>query len=134
MLPVVALVALGGVGSEVGPAWQAKSGGGTPGTFTAGYETCGRRACTWYGDFAPGDGSPVRRDVILYDAPDELVRGGSAPARDTGARSGVFGASGGGFWVAATLFAAVGVAAALAWLVLLARAVRRRRALSGPGR
>jgi hypothetical protein len=131
--PAVALVVLGGIGSEVVPAWQARSGAGTPGTFTAVHESCGRRACTWYGDFAPSDGSPVRTDVILYDSPDGLARGGTAAARDTGAR-GVFATAGGGFWLAATAFAAAGVAAAVLWLVLLVRAIRRRRGTPRPAR
>ncbi|MFC4148948.1 hypothetical protein ACFO0M_22060 [Micromonospora mangrovi] len=126
--PVVVLVVLGGIGSEVGPAWQARSGAGAPGTFTAVHESCGRRACTWYGDFAPADGSAVRRDVILYDSPDGLVSGGTAAARDTGAR-GVFADAGGKFWLAATIFAAVGVAVGLLWLVWLVRAILRRRGM-----
>lgn len=57
-LPFLALLGLALGVPDVTPAWQAKSGGGTAGTFTALHEKCSRY-CVWYGDFVP-DGAGRR--------------------------------------------------------------------------
>ncbi|MCW3838806.1 hypothetical protein ONA70_01660 [Micromonospora yasonensis] len=126
-LPVIAVLGLAFAAPDVVPAWRAKSGAGTDGTFTALREECGRRSCSWHGDFVPADGGAPRRDVLLYDAPDGLTTGGTAAARDTGAGKGVFSRDGGTTWLLVTGFAAVGALAALAWVVLIVRTVRGRR-------
>lgn len=133
-LPVIALIGLGMAGPDIAPAWQAKSGGGTPGTFTAVREDCGRRTCNLHGDFVAANGATRRPDVLIYGAPDGLTTDGTMPARDTGARKGVF-AEGMGWshLLIITGFALVGVLAAVAWVVLVVRTIRRRRrADTGP--
>ena len=125
-LPVIAGIGLMlGVGDLV-PAWQAKGGGGTAGTFTAVAEECSRRSCTWHGDFV-ADGGAKRTDVILYDAPAGVTKGATAPARDTGARKGVFSTTGGSTWLLVTGLTLAGVVAAVVWVAIIIRTVRRRR-------
>ncbi|MCX5068681.1 hypothetical protein OOJ91_22840 [Micromonospora lupini] len=125
-LPVIAGIGLMlGIG-DLGPAWQAKGGGGTTGTFTAVSEECSRRSCTWHGNFVADDGAK-RADVILYDAPDALSTGETASARDTGARKGVFSATGGSTWLLVTGLTLAGVVAGVAWVIFLVWTIRRRR-------
>jgi hypothetical protein len=126
-LPAIAVMGLAFAAQDVVPAWRAKSGAGTPGTFTAVREECSRRSCTWNGDFTPADGGAVRRDVILYDDPAYLTTGGTAPARDTGAAKGVFSTSGGSTWLLVTGFTVAGALAAVGWVVVIVRAVTGRR-------
>ncbi|RZU72763.1 hypothetical protein EV384_1143 [Micromonospora kangleipakensis] len=124
-LPVIAIIGLAMSAPDVGPAWQAKSGGGTAGTFTAVSEECGRRSCTWHGDFEAAEGGAA--DVILYDAPDGLTAGGTAAARDTGAGKGVFSAEGGSTWLLVTGITLAGALAAIAWVVIVVRTITTRR-------
>lgn len=131
-LPVIAVMGLTFGSFDLVPAWQAKAGNGTPGTFTAVREECSRRNCTWHGDFAPDGGGNARTDVILYDEPDALSKGQTVPARDTGARNGVFSTTGGSTWLLVTGFVLGGAIAAVAWVVLLVRAISRRRATDRP--
>ncbi|MEU0546823.1 hypothetical protein [Micromonospora sp. NPDC005979] len=126
-LPVIAGIGLLLGAGDLGPAWQAKGGGGTTGTFTAVSEECSRRSCTWHGDFVADDGAK-RADVILYDAPDTLSTGETAPALDSGARKGVFAAAGGSTWLLVTALTLAGLVAAVAWVLFLTHTVRRRRA------
>jgi hypothetical protein len=126
-LPVIAVLGLAFAGPNVAPAWQAKSGQGTVGTFTAVGEECGRRSCTWYGDFEAAEGGARRTHVILYDAPDGLAQGVTAPARDTGASKGVFSTTGGSTWLTVTGITVVGALAAVAWVVLALHTLITRR-------
>lgn len=125
-LPVIAVVGLGLSVQDVGPAWSAKNGGGTAGTFTVLREDCGRRNCTWHGDWVAADGSSRREDVILYDEPDGIKVGEEVEALDSGARKGVFSKAGGGTYLLVTGLALAGVAAAVALVVIIARRVARR--------
>jgi hypothetical protein len=125
-LPVIAGIGLMLGTGDLVPAWQAKGGGGTAGTFTAVSEECSRRNCTWHGTFVADDGVK-RTDVILYDAPDGLAEGSTAPARDTGARKGVFSTAGGSTWLLVTGLTIAGVVAGVAWVAVIIRTVRRRR-------
>ncbi|ATO15481.1 hypothetical protein O7600_20520 [Micromonospora sp. WMMA1998] len=127
-LPVIAGIGLMMGATDLLPTWQAHNGGGTAGTFTAVYEDCGRRNCEWRGTFAADQGDDRRADVILYDAPDGLAVGGTAPARDTGARAGVFSTTGGSTYLLVTGLTLAGVAALVAWVVIIVRTVRNRRA------
>lgn len=128
-LPVIAVLGLTFGAFDLVPAWQANAGNGTPGTFTAVREQCSRRNCNWYGDFAADQGGARRTDVILYDEPDALRVGDAVPARDTGARNGVFSTKGGSTWLLVTVFVLAGVIAAATWVVLLVRWLTRRRAV-----
>ncbi|MGC5017225.1 hypothetical protein [Micromonospora sp. DT47] len=126
-LPAIAAIGLMLGGTDLVPTWQAKGGGGTAGTFTAVDEECSRRNCEWHGDFVATEGGARRTDVLLYDAPDGLTEGATAPARDTGARKGVFSTTGGSTWLVVTGMTVAGVLAAVAWVVIIVRMVRRRR-------
>lgn len=125
-LPVIAAIGLMMGATDLAPSWQAKNGGGTAGTFTALDEECSRRNCEWRGEFV-AEGGAKRTDVLLYDAPDGLTQGATAPARDTGARKGVFSTTGGSTWLLATGLTVAGVLALVAWVVIIVRTVRRRR-------
>ncbi|WP_091200340.1 hypothetical protein [Micromonospora narathiwatensis] len=131
-LPVIAVAGLMAGATDLVPAWQAKSGGGTLGTFTAVHEECGRRNCEWRGTFVADEGDARRVDVILYDAPDGVTPGATAPARDTGARAGVFSTAGGSTYLLVTGLTLAGVAAVVAWVVIIVRAIRRRREVARP--
>ncbi|WP_143193951.1 hypothetical protein [Micromonospora sp. CB01531] len=131
-LPVIAAIGLMMGATDLAPTWQAKNGGGTPGTFTAVNEECGRRNCEWRGDFVATEGGARRSDVILYDAPDGLTAGATAPARDTGARAGVFSTTGGSTYLLVTGLTLGGVIALVVWVVIIVRAIRRRREAARP--
>ncbi|KAB1914672.1 hypothetical protein [Micromonospora sp. AMSO31t] len=131
-LPVIAAIGLMLSVTDLAPTWEAKNGGGTPGTFTAVHEDCGRRNCEWRGTFVADEGGARRADVILYDAPDGLAAGATAPARDTGARAGVFSTTGGSTYLLVTGLALAGVAALVAWVWIIVRAIRNRRRAKQP--
>ncbi|MFE9691635.1 hypothetical protein [Micromonospora sp. NPDC005806] len=131
-LPVIAAIGLMLSVTDLAPAWEAKNGGGTPGTFTAVNEECGRRNCEWHGTFVAAEGAARRADVILYDAPDGLTAGATAPARDSGARKGVFSAAGGSTYLLVTGLALAGVVALVAWVVIIVRAIRGPRKRAEP--
>jgi tetrahydromethanopterin S-methyltransferase subunit B len=71
--------------------------------------------------------------VILYDEPDGLAKGNAVPARDTGARNGVFSSEGGLTWLLMTGFVLGAVIAAVAWIVIIVRALTRRRTAAPVG-
>ncbi|MFU8851749.1 hypothetical protein ACNAW0_12315 [Micromonospora sp. SL1-18] len=131
-LPVIAAAGLLAGATDLAPTWQAKNGGGTSGTFTAVHEECGRRNCEWRGTFVATEGGARRDDVILYDAPDGLAKDATAPARDTGARAGVFSTTGGSTYLWVTGLSLAGVAALVAWVVIIVRTIRRRREATQP--
>ncbi|WNM41622.1 hypothetical protein RMN56_09890 [Micromonospora halotolerans] len=131
-LPVIAAIGLMLSVTDLAPAWEAKNGGGTPGTFTAVNEECGRRNCEWHGTFVATEGGAQRADVILYDAPDELTAGATAPALDSGARKGVFSTAGGSTYLLVTGLTVAGVAALVAWVWIIVRAIRNRRRATEP--
>ncbi|HEX5540671.1 MAG TPA: hypothetical protein VFX60_03775 [Micromonospora sp.] len=126
-LPVIAAAGFMFGAFDLVPAWQAKAGNGTSGTFTAVHEECSRRSCNWYGDFAAAEGGG-RVNVILYDEPSGLRAGDTVPARDTGARKGVFSTEGGFTWLLVTGFVVAGAIAAAVWVTIVVRWVSRRRA------
>jgi hypothetical protein len=126
-LPVIAVGGLVFGSQDVVPAWQAKSGNGTPGSFTAVREDCGRRSCSFYGNWKAADASRTRTDVILYDEPDSLRVGGSTDAIDSGGRAGVFATAGGYTYLLVTGLTLGGGVALVAWVIFLLRTLRRRR-------
>lgn len=131
-LPVIAAIGLMLGATDLAPAWEAKNGGGTAGTFTAASEECSRRNCEWHGNFVATDGGARRADVILYDAPDGMTKGSTAPARDTGARKGVFSTTGGSTYLLVTGLTVAGVAALVIWVAIIVRQIRRRRRPAQP--
>jgi hypothetical protein len=126
-LPIIAGIGIV-AGMDVGSSWRAKAGEGTPGTFTAVKEDCGR-SCSFYGNWKADDGTTRRTDVILYDEPDSLRVGGTTPALDSGARNGVYATgSGSSTYLLTTGLMLAGIAAAIGWIVFLVRTFRRRLA------
>lgn len=125
-LPLIAVIGLGFSVRDVGPAWAAKNGEGTVGTFTAKREDCGRRSCSFYGDWVSADGAGRRSDVILYDEPDSMSIGGTTEALDTGARTGVFTKGGSGTFYLTVAITLAGVAAAIGFIFVLIRRFRRK--------
>lgn len=133
-LPLIAVIGLVMGSQDVVPAWQAKLGTGTAGTFAADREDCGRRSCSFFGTFTASDGTR-RTDVILYDEPDSLRVGGTTAAIDSGARKGVFATAGGFTYLLVTGLTLAGAAAAIGWIVFLLRLLRRRGSRTAiPGR
>jgi hypothetical protein len=126
-LPLIAVVGLGFSVQDVVPAWDAKNGDGTAGTFTAKREDCGRRSCSFYGDWVSSDGSKTRSDVILYDEPDSMNVGDTTDALDTGARNGVFTRGGTGTFFLTVGLTVAGLAAAIGFIFVLIRRFTRKR-------
>lgn len=125
LVPLFSLIPLPFLLLEIGPAYQARFGGGTDGVFTARVEDCGDSGCSWRGDFRADDGSVPREDVrIIGGGPDAV--GERADAVDTGSEDAVYPAGGGSNWAVVTGLLAV-VIAALTWWVRGVRAERRRR-------
>jgi hypothetical protein len=130
-LPAIAIIGLGLSVQDVIPAWDAKNGKGTVGTFTAKEKDCGRRSCSFYGDWVAADGSKTRPDVILYDEPDSLAVGGTTEALDTGARKGVFAKGSSGTFYLTLALSVAGLAAAIGFIFFLIRQFTRRRQPAG---
>jgi hypothetical protein len=129
----VGLPILAGMGLFLGvtdlvPAWQARSGDGVVGTFSANREQCGRRTCSFHGSWQAADGSAGKADVMLYDEPDDLRVGGTVEAIDSGARKGVFATAGGSSYLLFTGMTVAGAAMAATWVFYLYRAFRRKPA------
>jgi hypothetical protein len=126
-LPVIAALGLGFGAQDVIPSWDAMNGKGTAGTFTAKREDCGRRSCSFYGDWVSSDGAKTRPDVILYDEPDSMRVGDSTDALDSGARSGVYTKGGSSTFYLTLAFTLAGVAAAIGFIFVLLRRFTRKR-------
>jgi hypothetical protein len=129
LIPVLAVVAIVGGSTDIGPAVKAARGIGTHGYFVARTETCHRGSCNWTGDFRTAGGA-VTRTGIKFDGGQSGMRAGSAvPALDSGGHSAVFPPTGSHEWIAdlAALLGGTAVLAAWIWIVP-ARAIRRRRA------
>jgi hypothetical protein len=125
-LPAIAVIGLVFGSADLVPAWQAKGGTGTPGTFTAVREDCGRRSCTWHGDWVATDGSKTRSDVILYDEPEAMRAGTKTEALDSGARNGVFSTAGGSTYLLVSGLTLAGLLAAIGFIVFLVKKIRGR--------
>ncbi len=130
-LPIIGVAALVIGGMNVGPAFEAANGGGTPGTYVALSEKCRKRSCTFEGTWTAADGSSTRTGVELLSEPDGMALGTKVPAVDTGADAGVFGPdSKMHLWYAAVI--AIGLAALAGWVWVIVRAVRKRRPEAAP--
>lgn len=126
-LPLIAVAGLVFGAQDVVPSWDAKNGKGTEGTFTAAREDCGRRSCSFYGDWVSSDGVKKRSDVILYDEPDSMAIGDSTEALDTGARNGVYTKGGGATFYFTLGLTLAGLAAAIGFIFVVIRQFTRRR-------
>lgn len=123
LVPLLAVLLLPFLLLEIGPSYEARFGGGTPGTFTALEPDCDDETgtCRWNGAFRPDGGGPDRADVRLIGGGVER-RGQRVDAVDVGTDGTVYPAGGGWNWLITTLVL-------LVLLVLLgfwARSVRAR--------
>lgn len=74
---------------QLGPAWRAHEGLGTPGVFTA---RCSHGDCLGGGTWTSGDGRIRLHPVRLYDEPDQrLHTGRRVPAQYAGGSGAVYG-------------------------------------------
>jgi hypothetical protein len=55
--------------ANVGLAFSAADGAGTPGNFIPQSKVCAKSGCTWYGEFRLPDGRAARTDVTIADTP-----------------------------------------------------------------
>jgi hypothetical protein len=129
-LPLIAAMGLMFGSFDLVPAWQAHSGGGVAGTFTAQREDCGGHSCDFFGSWTSADGSRSLEDIGIYDEPDSFSTGQSIQAVDTGARHGVFATTGGSTYLLISAFVLAGVAALVGWISVIRNAFRRRRLVS----
>jgi hypothetical protein len=135
---VCALVFLSGVAVvlwlQVVPAWAAAHGQGTYGQWTATRQGSSGRKRSWFGDFAPDDGGPVRRDVVLSGSTDDVAIGKVIPAIDGGDRRSAFAVTDTTAWVMPGIAAGIytGIAGAVVWFV--GHHLRRPRQKVVPGR
>lgn len=129
LVPLVSLLTLPFLLLEVGPAYQARFGGGTGGVFTARAQDCADGGCSWRGDFRSADGSVRRTDVTIVGGGPTAV-GQRLDAVDTGSDRAVYPAGGGSNWLVVTALL-VGVLAALAWWVRAVRRARQERRTAG---
>jgi hypothetical protein len=127
LLPVIAVMVLSAGVSFVRFAWPEVEGRGTVGTFTAKEQQCstgrGGTYCTWYGDFAAGDGSITLKDVSMEGTPHGMAVGDVAIAVYTGDKHSVIGKGN----QAHLVFGVVMFVGALAYLIGYVFIVFRRR-------
>jgi hypothetical protein len=113
---------------DSGPAWSAKTGHGTPGTFTIDRCDRGKQGCSWTGTFVSDDGWTVLTDVGLADGHRETHVGQRIRAVDTGGDTVVYPAGGGSDWLDDTVAIAASICTLVVWtVVMLTRILRRRR-------
>jgi hypothetical protein len=124
-VPLFAAFTLPYVLQDIGPAYRAEFGHGTPGVFTATARDCGK-TCTSTGDWIADDGTRTRRDVVLATGAGAPRPGESVPAIDTGDRAGVYPAEGGWDWLLVTGFLVGICGTVLTWTYLLVRRFRER--------
>ncbi|WP_212832346.1 hypothetical protein [Catellatospora sp. TT07R-123] len=116
-LPVLSLGLLVDKAAEIGPAWRAHLGTGTPGIYTYGPRECVRGECTRLGDWISDDGRTALRRVHVIDAPDGEVReDDTVRALYTGNSAGVY-VAGGGAWLADAALLLLGLLGLAGWSV-----------------
>jgi hypothetical protein len=92
---VIGAVLLGWKVPEVGPAFRAAAGSGTPGTFTLEQKQCGKQGCEWSGSYVSTDGRVVRHNVLFAgDLPEKSGIGRQVAAKNTGSPTYVYGPGG----------------------------------------
>ena len=132
--PALAVLVIAASFPGLGPAWEAHSGGGEPGTFVAVAANC-RLSCSWVGTWT-GSSGYVRDDVMIGSGGPEVSYRTAVPAVDTDAESRVFPAGGGSDWLFRTASVAGAAVLLVVWLTsaMLAlgglRQDRLRRGLS----
>jgi hypothetical protein len=84
-------VLLGWKVPEIGPAFRAAAGSGTPGTFTLEQQRCSKGGCKWSGSYVSTDGRVVRHDVLFAgDLPEKFEIGRQVSAKNTGSPTYVY--------------------------------------------
>jgi hypothetical protein len=132
LVPLIAVLVLPFLLLEIGPSYEARFGGGTPGTFLAQTSDCDDESgtCRWTGEFRSDDGSSRRSGVRLIGGGVER-EGQQVDAVDVGGEGTVYPAGGGWNWLITTLFLLVMIALLALWgrsVVSLVRARRLNRA------
>ncbi len=127
-VPVFCTLLLPLIASDLGPAYDAHRGRGTPGVFVATSEDCGGKGgCSYTGDFRSDDGTVVRKDVGIASGSQVHDVGDASKAVDTGSDGYVYPAGGGHDWLYVTGFLIVAAGLALVWVASVADAVVTRR-------
>ena len=100
--------------------WAPPHGHGIVGTWTASREVRGAKFATWFGDFAPADGGPVRHDVRLTSSVSGLKVGRSIPAATLDGHADAMSREDRSSWVPLALLGAVFAmgAGSTAWLAV----------------
>ena len=126
-IPVFALFVTPLVVMDIGPAYEARTGG-TPGTFVAREADCGGRGgCSYHGDFRSDDGTVTRTHIGMASGGDIHAVGDESRAVDTGDRANVYPPGGGSDWLIVTAFLVGIVGFTFAWGVSVLRRIRGRR-------
>lgn len=130
VLPLVALVMLIVGGIEIGPAYAAAHGHGTPGYFIAlRTNACKQPSdCSWDGNFTSENGQDVRQNVQMDGTWTGVRIGTRIPALDSGDPLAVFPRTGSGRWQEDIVSLALGTLIMVPWLWFIpGRRLRRMR-------
>lgn len=129
LIPLAAACFLFYAVEDIGPAWSARLGNGTHGTFVAvRCERTAKAGCFWKGVFISDDGRIRRKDVGLASGGNVTHVGQQTQAMDTGDRANVFPVGGGWDWLIVTVFLVLSIAIIAIWtLVVPVQALLRRR-------
>jgi hypothetical protein len=134
VLPLVALVMLIAGGIQIGPAYAAAHGHGTPGYFIAlRTNTCKQPSdCSWVGNFTSGNGRDVRQNVQLDGTWTGAGIGTRIPALDSGDPFAVFPRTGSAAWREDIVWLALGTLIMVPWFWFIpGRRLRRMRWATG---
>lgn len=110
---------------DIGPAYRAEFGHGTPGVFTATSRECDK-TCSSTGNWAADDGSRVLHHVTLGTGAGAPYPGQTRRAIDAGDRGAVYPAAGNWDWLIITVLLCSFAGLSAVWLHLLARRIRER--------
>jgi hypothetical protein len=129
LVPLFAVFVLTLSVQDIGPAWSAKFGNGTHGTFTADRCDRGKSGCFWKGTFVSDTGRTLRTDVGLASGDNVTHVGQQVEALDTGDRVNVYPAGGGWDWLYTMIFFVLSLTTLCIWtLIASIRVLRRLRA------
>ena len=135
VLPAFLVIVLAVSVWVMGPAWAAKLGHGTRGTFTAVLCVKQKGQCNWSGSFVSDTGTDQKNNVTLGDGAAITSTGQQIPAIDTGLPTEVFPADGGRDWLYSSIVALISALCLILWAVKVPIAeVRRRRWVPTIGR
>lgn len=134
VVPVAILLALAFSLSVLGPAWAAKPGHGTRGTFTAVECVKQKGECSWSGSFISNTGTDQKADTSLASGASIAYTGQQVPAIDTGSATEVFPVGGGRDWLYSSLATVFLVLCLIFWTMKVpVAAIRKRRRIATIG-